>query len=258
MHPIPFLGLQDPVSSLTHFAGAVLTIYGGYRLILKTRDNGFKVGAALLYICCLLFLFSMSGTYHSMPPGPWRAFFRRLDYMAIWLVIAGSATPVHILLMKGVWRWGLLALFWSGSLTCLIIVDAYMKDLPYWGIVSLYTAVGGIGTISFYELHRKFGARKLGVLAFGGAAYAVGAVIDATETPSLWPGVFGPHELFHLLVIVGAACHYVFIYGWADTRLRKVKTYMRAFEKRRKARLRSPAAEGLDDGDVVGGREPGT
>lgn len=242
MHPIPYLGLQDPVSSLTHFAGAVLTIYGGYRLILKTRDNGFKVGASLLYICCLLFLFSMSGTYHSMPPGPWRAFFRRLDYMAIWLVIAGSATPVHILLMKGAWRWGLLAIFWSGALTCLIIVDTYMKDLPYWGIVSLYAAVGGIGTISFYELHRKFGLKKLAILAIGGAAYAVGAVIDATETPALWPGVFGPHELFHLLVIVGAACHYLFIYGWADTRLRKVRTYMRAFERRRRARLAEKAA----------------
>lgn len=236
MHPTPYLGLQDPLSSLTHFAAALLTLYGGYRLILKTRDNGFKVGASLLYICCLLFLFSMSGTYHSMPPGPWRDFFRRLDYMAIWLVIAGSATPVHILLMKGAWRWGLLAVFWAGSLTCLVLVDAYFKDLPYWGIVSLYTAVGGVGTISFYELHRRFGLKKLAELAVGGAAYAVGAVVDATETPALWPGVFGPHELFHLLVIVGAACHYVFIYGWADTRLRKVRTYMRAFERRRRNR----------------------
>lgn len=242
MNPIPFLGLQDPVSSLTHFGAAVLTVYGGYRLILKTRDNGFKVGASLLYICCLLFLFSMSGTYHSMAPGPWRVFFRRLDYMAIWLVIAGSATPVHILLMKGAWRWGLLAMFWAGALSCLIFVDAKMKDLPYWGIVGLYAAVGGLGTISFYELHRKFGARKLLVLAFGGAAYAVGAIIDATEVPSLWPGVFGPHELFHLLVIVGAASHYLFIYGWADTRLRKVRTYLRAFEQRRKARLAERAA----------------
>lgn len=242
MRPIPFLGLQDPLSSLTHFAAALLTLYGGYRLILKTRDNGFKVGASLLYICCLLFLFAMSGTYHSMPPGPWRDFFRRLDYMAIWLVIAGSATPVHILLMKGAWRWGLLAVFWAGALTCLIVVDAYFKDLPYWGIVGLYCAVGGIGTISFYELHRRFGLKKLLELAVGGAAYAVGAVIDATETPALWPGVFGPHELFHLLVIVGAACHYVFIYGWADTRLRKVRTYLRAFERRRRARAAEKAA----------------
>ncbi|MBI2362755.1 MAG: hemolysin III family protein, partial [Elusimicrobia bacterium] len=147
MRPIPFLGLQDPVSSLSHYAAAVLTLFAGYKLILKTRDNGFKVGASLLYLCCLLFLFSMSGTYHSLPPGPWRDFFRRLDYMAIWLVIAGSATPIHFLLLKGPWRLGLTAAFWAGALSCLFLVDAYFKTIPYWGKVGLYMAVGGIGTI---------------------------------------------------------------------------------------------------------------
>lgn len=252
MRPIPLLGLNDPISSLSHFAAALLTIYGGYRLILKTRGNGFRVGASLLYLCCLLFLFSMSGTYHSLAPGPWRDFFRRLDYMAIWLVIAGSATPIHILLMRGIWRWGMLALFWAGALSCLFIVDAYLKDMPYWGVVGLYAGVGGFGTISFYELHRKFGLRKLIILALGGLAYALGAVIDATNTPDLVPGFFGPHELFHLLVVVGAACHYLFIYGWADTRHRKISTFLRAWRRRRASQaapalvkeIPSPAPEG--------------
>lgn len=234
MHPIPFLGLQDPVSSLSHLAAAVLTLYAGYRLILKTRGNGFRVGASLLYLCCLLFLFSMSGVYHSLAPGPWRDFFRRLDYMAIWLVIAGSATPIHVLLMEGPWRWGMLALFWAGALACLFIVDAYFKSLSYWGIVGLYMGVGGIGTISFYHLHRRFGLKKLAVLALGGLAYAAGAVIDAVEAPVLLKGVFGPHELFHLLVVVGAACHYVFIYGWAEMRMRKIRTFLRAWSRARR------------------------
>lgn len=224
MQAIPFFGLHEPISSLSHFLAALLTLYAGWRLILKTKGNGFRVGSALLYIGSLLFLFSMSGTYHSLEPGPWREYFRRLDYMAIWLVIAGSATPIHILLLKGFWRLGLLATFWAGALICLFVVDTFFKSLPYWAIVALYMSVGGIGTISFYKLHEKFGAKKLAVLAIGGAAYATGAVIDAIETPVLIPGVFGPHELFHFLVVVGAACHYVFIYGWADRRLRKIHT----------------------------------
>lgn len=232
MRPIPFLGLHDPISSLSHLGAAGLTLYAGWRLVLKTRGNGFRVGASLLYVCTLLFLFSMSGIYHSLTPGPWREFFRRLDYMAIWLVIAGSATPIHILLLRGFWRLGLLALFWAGSLICLFIVNAYLKSMPYWAIVSLYCSVGGLGTISFYKLHQKFGWQKLGLLAIGGAAYAIGAVIDAVETPVLIPGVFGPHELFHLLVVVGAACHYVFIYGWAEKRMRKVRTVLRAIRMR--------------------------
>ncbi len=241
MRPLPFLGLNDPVSSISHFAAAGITLYAGYRLILKTRLNGFRVGASLLYVCCLLFLFAMSGTYHSLAPGPWRDFFRRLDYMAIWLVIAGSATPIHILLMKGLWRWGMLALFWAGALTCLVLVDAYFKDLSYWAIVGLYMSVGGIGTISAYRLHQKYGFKKLVVLGLGGLAYAAGAVIDAVESPNLIPGVFGPHELFHLLVVTGAACHYVFIYGWADARMRKVNAFLQAWKNRRGARP-SPAS----------------
>lgn len=220
------------MSSISHWGAAVLTLYAGWRLILKTKGNGFRVGSALLYLCTLLFLFSMSGTYHSLEPGPWRDYFRRLDYMAIWLVIAGSATPIHVLLLNGFWRLGLLALFWVGSLICLFIVDTYFKAMPYWAIVALYMGVGGLGTISFYQLHRKFGIKKLTILAFGGAAYAVGAVIDTVEAPVLIQGVFGPHELFHLLVVVGAACHYAFIYGWAEHRMRKVRTVGRALRLR--------------------------
>jgi hemolysin III len=241
MTPVPLFGLHEPFSSLSHFFAAALTLYAGWKLVVKTRGNGFRVGASLLYVCTLLFLFSMSGLYHSFEPGPWREYFRRLDYMAIWLVIAGSATPIHVLLLKGFWRLGLLACFWSGALICLFIVDTYFKALPYWAIVGLYMGVGGIGTISFYRLHQKFGLQKLAILAIGGAAYAAGAVIDTLEAPVLIRGVFGPHELFHLLVVVGASCHYVFIYGWAETRMRKVKTVARALRMRARSAAPTPA-----------------
>ncbi len=232
MQVIPFLGLHEPISSLSHFFAAALTVYAGWRLVLKTRGNGFRVGAALFYLGSLLFLFSMSGIYHSLEPGPWREYFRRLDYMAIWFVIAGSATPIHVLLFKGFWRLGLLAAFWSGALICLIIVDTNFASLPYWGIVALYTGVGGIGLISFYRLRQRFSLKKLSILALGGAAYALGGFVDALEAPILISGILGPHEIFHFLVVVGASCHYVFIYGWAEHRMRKVRTMARAIRQR--------------------------
>ncbi|PCI38283.1 MAG: hypothetical protein COB53_05020 [Elusimicrobia bacterium] len=232
MQAIPFLGIYEPVSSLSHFLAAVLTLYAGWRLVLKTRGNGFRVGAALFYTGSLLFLFSMSGTYHSLEPGPWRDYFRRLDYMAIWFVIAGSATPIHVLLLKGFWRLGLLATIWAGSFISLFIVDANFDAMPYWAIVALYTGVGGIGLISFYRLRQRFSLQKLSILAIGGVAYLMGGIIDAIEAPVLIQGVFGPHEIFHLLVVVGASCHYVFIYGWAERRMRKVRTMARAIRQR--------------------------
>jgi channel protein (hemolysin III family) len=221
--PVPYLGLHEPVSALTHSGAAVLALYGLWKLVLKAKGEGQKVGAALLYGGCLLFLFSMSGTYHSLPPGHGREFFRRLDYMGIWLVIAGSATPIHILLMRGFWRWGMLALVWSASLASLVVTDLWQKDMSYGAIVAFYIAVASLGLLTFWRLNRRFSARTLLALPLGGAFYITGAVMDALEGPVLLNGVLGPHELFHLFVVAGAACHYLFIYGWADLRLRKVR-----------------------------------
>jgi hemolysin III len=221
--PVPYLGLHEPVSALTHSAAAVLAFYGLWRLVLKAKGEGLKVGAALLYGGCLLFLFSMSGAYHSLPPGQSRDFFRRLDYMGIWLVIAGSATPIHILLMRGFWRWGMLSLVWGAALAALVVMDRWHAHLSYGAIVAFYIAVASVATVALYRLHRRFSARTLLALTAGCALYATGAVLDALEAPVLVRGVFGPHELFHLLVVAGAACHYAFIYGWAEVRLRKAR-----------------------------------
>lgn len=224
MKPIPFFGFHEPVSSLSHFAAAILTLYAGWRLIFRTRGNGYRVGASFLYTACFLLLFSVSGSYHSLPPGPWRQFFQRLDYMSIWLVIAASATPIHMLLMRGFWRWALVGLFWAWALTGLVVLDRWHADLPYGAVVTLYLLVSVIAAASLYKLHRRFSPRTLAALTAGCLFYVAGALIDAFEPFWLIPGVFGPHETFHLFVVAGAACHYVFIYGWAEPRLRKVKT----------------------------------
>jgi channel protein (hemolysin III family) len=177
-----------------------------------------RSSALLIFSASLFFLFSMSGTYHALPLGPWRAFFRRLDYAAIWLVIAGSATPVHILLFKGRWRWGLIALFWVCALTSLVILDVYFARLPYWAIVLGYTGVGSLGFISFIHLTARVGWKETTLLFLGGLAYATGGVIDYLDVPVIIPGVLGPHELFHFFVMIGAFLHWCFIYNWADGR----------------------------------------
>jgi channel protein (hemolysin III family) len=166
----------------------------------------------------MLFLFSMSGIYHGLPLGAWRALFRRLDYAAIWLVIAGSATPVHILLFKGRWRWGLIALFWGSALTCLVLLEIYFTRLPYWSIVLGYTGVGSLGLISFVHLTARVGWKETTLLFLGGLAYLTGGVIDYLDVPVVIPGVLGPHELFHFCVMIGAFLHWCFIYNWADGR----------------------------------------
>lgn len=216
MRLVPFLGLQDPVSSLSHLAAAVAALTGAFFLYRKGRGEKLRVTSLMIYSATMLFLFSASGVYHALPPGPARALFRRLDYAAIWLVIAGSATPVHVLLFKGRWRWGLIGLFWGAALACMILVDVYFDRLPYWALVFGYMGVGSLGTITFAKITARYGWRETSLLFLGGLAYAGGAVIDWLQRPVVLNGVVGPHELFHALVIVGAVLHWRFVYDWTS------------------------------------------
>ena len=224
----PYLGLHDPIASLSHLLAAAAVAAAYYFLYKKGRGDALRSSSLFIFSASLLFLFSMSGIYHALPLGPWRAFFRRLDYAAIWLVIAGSATPVHILLFKGRLRWGLMALFWGCALTCLVLLEVYFTRLPYWSIVLGYTAVGSLGFISFTHLTARLGWKETTLLFLGGLAYATGGVIDYLDVPVVIPGVLGPHELFHFFVMIGAVLHWCFIYNWADGREPLVRAAHRA------------------------------
>ena len=210
-----YLGLNDPVSSVSHLTAAVAALGGAYFLYRKGRGDTLRSTSLLIFSASLLFLFSMSGVYHGLAPGPWRTFFRRLDYAGIWIVIAGSATPVHILLFKGRWRWSLTALFWTLALTFLVLIDVYFTQLPYWSIILSYVGVASLGGVSYAHITARYGWKETSLLFLGCMAYGAGAVIDWLDGPVIFTGVFGAHELFHILVIVGAVMHWCFIYNWA-------------------------------------------
>lgn len=218
MHLRPYFGLHDPIASLSHLSAAAAVAGAYYFLYKKGRGDVLRSSALLIFSASLLFLFSMSGIYHALPLGSSRAIFRRLDYAAIWLVIAGSATPVHILLFKGRWRWGLISVFWGCALTCLVLFEVFFTRLPYWAMLLGYTGVGSLGIISFSRLTASYGWKETTLLFLGGLAYLAGAVIDYIDVPVVIPGVLGPHELFHFFVMIGAVLHWCFIYNWADGR----------------------------------------
>lgn len=218
MRLVHYFGLNDPVSSLSHLSAALGALGGAYFLYKKGRGDALRSTSLLIFSASLLFLFSMSGVYHALPPGPWRSVFRRLDYAGIWIVIAGSATPVHVLLFEGRWRWGLIALFWGAALTCLVLIDVYFSRLPYWSIILAYVGVASIGIVSFARITARYGWKESSLLFLGGIAYSGGALIDYLNGPVVLTGVIGAHELFHLLVIVGAVLHWSFVYNWAGRR----------------------------------------
>lgn len=200
---------------MSHLAAALGALAGAWFMHRKGRGHPLRNVSLLIFSGSLLFLFAMSGVYHGLPPGPARAFFRRLDYMGIWIVIAGSATPVHNILLRGHWRWGMTAAFWAAALTCLVIVDVYFEQIPYWGIITSYMGVASLGAVSFSRIMARYGWKETVLLFLGCVCYGAGAAIDYLERPALVAGWLGPHELFHLLVVAGAAMHWAFVYDRA-------------------------------------------
>ncbi|MDH5731356.1 MAG: hemolysin III family protein [Gammaproteobacteria bacterium] len=146
MNILSIPGFSEPMSSLTHLLAAVLALVGGYFLLRRGHGNSLRVFSLLLYTFALIFLFSMSGVYHLLDPegGP-RQVLQRLDHAAIWLLIAGTFTPIHMILFRGAWRWGVLLLVWFIAITGLILEIIFFKQIAEWLSLSFYLGLGWIG-----------------------------------------------------------------------------------------------------------------
>lgn len=216
MNNISVLGFNDPASSWTHLAAALAFAIAGFYLIKKGRGNHLRVIALSLYSFSLVFLFSMSGVYHLLEQsGVARAVLQRLDHAAIWVLIAGTFTPVHIILFRGHWRWLILALVWTIGILGLVLEAVFFTSFPPWLSTSLYLGLGWMGALTGYKFRKSFSDETIRLLVMGGIFYTIGALCDYFQWPNLWPSYFGGHDVFHLFVILGAVAHWRFIYYWA-------------------------------------------
>jgi hemolysin III len=165
-------------------------------------------GAALVYGATLVVLFGTSALYHRIvwSPGAYLVM-RRLDHAAIFLLIAGTYTPVGVLL-GGERGHVLLTVVWGGAALGVLRAVLWPRA-PKWLAVALYVLLGWCVVPVIPPLHAAIGSLGTALLAAGGAAYTVGAVIYALRRPDPFPRVFGYHELFHVLVVAAAALHFV-------------------------------------------------
>ncbi|MCB0370046.1 MAG: hemolysin III family protein [Bdellovibrionales bacterium] len=215
MNQIPIWGFSDPISSWSHLLSSMAAFIGGYFLISKGRGNSWRVFSLSVYTFSLVFLFSMSGVFHLLPKESIsRAVLQRLDHAGIWLLIAGTFTPLHTILFRGVWRWLILLFIWTVAITGLVLEVVFFKEFPEWLALSFFLGLGWIGALSHYKFRKRFPLHSPRLIVLGGASYSVGAIFDFIRWPNLWSGILGPHELFHFFVTLGAICHWIFIYNW--------------------------------------------
>lgn len=215
------LGFNEPVSSLTHFGGALVCAIGMVPLLRKAARTpggaGFwRMAGLAVFALSAVFLLVSSGFFHKgVDDGLTRRVFQRLDHDGIYLLIAGTFTPVHIILFRRVWRWGVLAFIWTSAITGVTLTSIFMGDMPHALSVSLYLSMGWAGAGSILSLSLRHGWGKTLPLILGGLAYSVGAVVDMSVDDAV-PRWLGGHEVFHVCVLLGLALHWRYIWTIAD------------------------------------------
>jgi hemolysin III len=127
--------------------------------------------------------------------------------MMIFVLIAGCYTPVCLLVLEGAHRWEMLALVWGLAL-CGVLLKLLWMGGPRWLSVMLYLGMGWLIVVTVPALSRAIGFEGIAWSVAGGLVYSVGALIYVLKRPNPIPGVFGFHELWHMFVIAGSACHF--------------------------------------------------
>ncbi len=209
-------GLREPVNGLTHLAGGLLASIGLIVLLASaTRAGRLDQFVAFgVFGCSLIALYAASALYHLLPLSPTGvARLRRVDHMSIFVLIAGTYTPFCLLALDGGWRLGLLALVWGLALGGILLKLLWM-DAPRWLSVALYLGMGWVAVFAAPALFRAVPTGGMAWVLAGALVYSAGALIYGLRRPNPVPGVFGFHELWHLFVIAGSACHFWAVLGY--------------------------------------------
>ena len=208
---------KDFWSTVTHAAGLIAAVVGFVALLILCEPGAGRVTATCIYGTSLVALFGASTLYHFLDVGDaGNRWLQRVDHMSIYLLIGGSFVPATIVLMEGPWRAVILAVTgaWAAAGIALKI---FWMDCPSWLSTGLYLLFGWFGLVPVVAAFPQLSTTDLTLILTGGVAYTLGAVIFLREWPDPWPGRFGHHEIWHLFVLAGAACHWVWIAGVVST-----------------------------------------
>ncbi|MEO8609802.1 MAG: hemolysin III family protein [Chloroflexota bacterium] len=201
---------REPVNGFTHLAGAVLSAMGLIWLVIITANNTPKMMSLVIYGVSMILLYAASATFHLIKTTPEKLLWlRRFDHAAIYLLIAGTYTPLFYNLLEGSFRWWLLVVVWIVALAGAAYKLFFLQDS---GLLSLacYVIVGSIGVVSIPQTLRVLPSGAIILIAIGVFFYLIGVVVFGLEKPNFYR-YFGYHEIWHLLVMAGSFIHFIAI-----------------------------------------------
>jgi hemolysin III len=202
--------IREPFNGISHLLGLVLA-GAGTILLLRMANRPEQLTAFTIYGATLILLYGASTLYHALPlpERPLRAL-RTLDHIAIYFLIAGTYTPIALLTLEGRLGTALLVTVWLIAAAG-IPFKLFFLDAPVWISTGIYLGMGYLALVALVPLARAVPLSGIVWLIAGGVAYSVGAVIYSSRRPNPFPGRLGYHEIWHLLVLVGSACHFAFM-----------------------------------------------
>lgn len=205
------LQIKEPGNALTHFVTFIASIVGLVFLIILSKNNVSKLVTMTIYGVSVIFLYGVSSLYHWVKVAPQKTeLIRKLDHIAIYLLIAGSYTPVFYYGLTGAWKWAMLIAVWAVAL-----IGAFLKiwfiRIPRYISTAFYITLGWIALIPFLQLFQNLPAGAVYLMITGGVTYTIGAIIYATRCFNFFPNRFGFHEVFHLFVMAGSIIHFIMI-----------------------------------------------
>lgn len=210
--------IKDPGSAITHFIGMLMAIFAAIPLLIKAahEPGHLYIIALTIYAASLILLYAASTTYHTIDISEKiNTIFKKIDHMMISVLIAGTYTPICLLVLDRKTGIPLLLLVWGIAIAG-ILIKAFWINCPKWFSSLLYIGMGWTCILAFTQILNSLPPAAFGWLLAGGIIYTIGGVIYALKLPLFnnRHKNFGSHEIFHLFVMGGSACHFIVMYAY--------------------------------------------
>ena len=208
--------IKDPGSAITHFIGMMMALFASTPLLIRAANNPDRIHLISLavFITSMVLLYMASTVYHTLNLSERsNRILRKIDHMMIFVLIAGSYTPVCLVVLGNAAGYRLCALVWGIALAG-ILIKAFWITCPKWFSSLLYIAMGWVCVLAFTQILNSLPPAAFGWLLAGGIIYTIGGIIYALELPifNSRHKNFGSHEIFHLFVMGGSICHFIMMY----------------------------------------------
>jgi len=192
---------EEVASLITHSLGVLLSVVALVVMLVVSDVDVIRIVSSVVFGTSLILLYLSSSLYHFFTSPRWKAVFQALDHACIYLLIAGSYTPITLITLRGPWGWALFGIVWSMALAGILIKLLMSGKKDHWISTALYLAMGWLVVIALEPLIKNISDTGMTLLVAGGLSYSLGIVFF------VWRKLPFNHAIWHLFVLGGSICH---------------------------------------------------